>query len=297
MSKPLPLFSENFPDASTNEELKAVLDSNPHLDSYYVATVCIPERRKMIEAMWELFEPYSDSNSPDKARKYGFHAFSWEVLIGWFLRTKGIDLKGHEDFWPDVITDKPHIYIECAIVEKWKEGLPDSVPKRRILVVSEIPVRQILIRISQAISNKVLQYNLWKDKDWFLPSVPYVLALNLGELEQPEWLYNMPFIVSTVFAIWDPSIHRITSEVTWWERRVVYKTNGSPVSVDFFLNPKYSFISWIIATSRHVIDWEVLSDMVYVANPLATNPIDTSTFSFMKCWIVDENGQLIPPSE
>jgi hypothetical protein len=82
------LFDENFPLINTQSELEIVQSRYASLDSYYVATGCIKERKEKFEEKWNTFMPFADSNWYNKS-KQTFHRFSWEVFMGWPLRTHG----------------------------------------------------------------------------------------------------------------------------------------------------------------------------------------------------------------
>ncbi len=75
------LFSTNLPECTTNEEIDKLRAENPHLDTYYLATSVITERKKLFDECYKIYEPYKDKNFL-KEITTRFHQRTWEMYLG-----------------------------------------------------------------------------------------------------------------------------------------------------------------------------------------------------------------------
>ncbi len=297
------LFSTNLPECTTNEEIDKLRVKNPHLDTYYLATVVIAERKTLFEECYKIYEPYKDKNFL-KEITTRFHQRTWEMYLGVLCLTNGKALK--EDRGDDQadlqIVAKPNlINIECTAVTHGDATNPDAVPRMHIatsinhLVFSDVPEEKILLRITQALNDKHKQYQERIADKRVSENEPYIVAINTGEIGYPE---HLPRILKAVFGIGDFTLRMrqngkpVASPTSFWGRRAaIAKTNKKDIDMTFFENDENKGISAVIYSSSTVLNHLVRpedTDIMLVHNPLAANPIPLGEFSFLTQHYVDK---------
>ena len=114
----------------------------------------------------------------------------------------------------------------------------------------------------------------------------YVIAISVGKLDYPE---EMPRVIQATLAVGHLQLKMYENGVRLDEpirsrqfRPAVFKENGEPVDMQFFLRPEHGGISAIIFTNDLVLNCrEQEKELHILHNPHATNPIPLTEFDFM----------------
>jgi hypothetical protein len=277
------LFGD-LPLVSSEAELTALKAAHPDADPCYIASGSIKERRERFESLWPAFTPYADRNFLAELEKH-FHQRSWEMFLGNVLLQKGLPLSPHSDAGPDFVIggDNP-VYVECVAPTKGSTSNQDAVPEPRSfglgeeLTMQPVPEEQILLRITQAITEKVGKYDSWRAKTWFKPDVPYIIAVNTGELNYPDnpsmqYVLKALFGASHMYLEFAPgSAYRSQG---WIFRDAIQRASGSNVAVNQFAGPGLSQVSGILFSDNTVLAHTTFTDLecLLVNNPFAVNPL------------------------
>lgn len=293
------LFMVDLPLVETDEEVEKVEQMYPRCDSYFIRSGCDKWSKLLFDKLWENFHPYADSNFLEQA-KTDFHQRSWEMYVGNVLLEKEIKIES-KDEGPDFVTGE-QIYIECAAPTRGDSSSPDSVSEPRVakkpeeVVAQDVPVDKMILRITQAISDKAKQYKGWKNKNWFNPTAPFVIAVNTGGFGHRDD-DSMPHMLKALFGVHYLRINTATWEEDYSCRIDVIKENNSHgrVSVDYFLKKDFSFISGVLFSRNLVIDSpeSIGGDCFFVNNPFADNPVPQSFPQLFKRWSADRHGDHI----
>lgn len=297
------LFSELFSDlpiVSTDDELEKVKREHSSLDPYYIASGCIAERRSHFESLWPAFAPYADSHFL-KELKLKFHQRTWEMYLCNVLLIKKLPIKSNDE-GPDFIvlssSGKAILYIECIAPTKGVNAdavAPiSSTPFGQPLVLKRVPEENIILRITAALKEKADKYRSWAQKDWFDSRVPYVIALNVGDLEYPG-NPHMPYALKAVFGIGHPymNIDVVTQDTQhgWTERPTIERSSGSLVSTNSFLGASIDHVSGILFSDLMVLNHpgEIGTDCLFVNNPFGINPMNDGFSDLFAGWIAAQN--------
>lgn len=296
------LFSIKLPECKTNEELNNLFKENPKLDQYYIASSTISDRRTLFEECYKLYEPYEDKNFLTEIETR-FHQRTWEMYLGSLcLKNKKILKKDRKDNLADiqVINNSNLIHIECTAVTHGDPTNSNSVPPMRVstdinnIFTYDVPEDRILLRIAQALNDKLNQYNERLLDGRVLKNEPYIIAVNTGEMGYPE---HLPYILKAVFAIGYLTLRMrqngkpIANPPSFWGRReIISKTNNQKIDMTFFEKDESKGISAVIY-SNHMVLHHLTNpsyEIYLVHNPLATNPILYDEFSFLTQYYLDE---------
>lgn len=292
------IFTIELPLIKTDEELEKVKGLYPQYDPYFIVSGCILERRELFEKLWNKFKPYADKHFLSQIRT-NFHQGSWEMYVGNVLLEKNLAIKS-KDEGPDFVVDN-NLYIECVAPTKGDPNKPDSVPERFIttkleeISVEDVPVDQMILRITSAIKDKALnQYQNWKNKDWFDSKIPFVITVNTGDfghVEDP----GMPNVLKALFGFRFLQLNIKTGEKGYSYREGAEKTSNEYVPVNYFTNHKFSFVSGVLFSNYDVLNHpkNIGDDCIFVNNPFADNPVDEALVRLFKSWTASKGNDKI----
>lgn len=285
---------ENLPFVATDEELDEVKRNNPSMDPYYIASGCCRERRARFEALWPKFEPYADSNFLSELKKH-FHQRTWEMYLCNVLLQKGLSLSYHRINNPDFIVKynsaNDSLYIECTAITKGISTNPDGVPELTYGEFVDVPENEILLRITQVIKEKSRQYCRWYNSGSIDPDIPYIIAINTGEIGRFDNPY-MPYVLKALFGITyqyvciNPTESRPNN--VWGSRESIQRSCGGEVAVNAFCNDALSHISGILFSDRMVLSHPNIlgADCHIVNNPFAKISLSTEFINLFNSWNV-----------
>ncbi len=285
------IFAVELPIIETNEELEKVKQVYSKYDSYFIASGCCKERREKFDKLWEKYKPYADRHFLNQIRT-NFHQRSWEMYVGNVLLEKKLTIRSQNE-GPDFLIDNI-AYIECVAPTKGDPAKPDSVPEMFVATTPEeicaqdVPVDKMILRITGSIKNKALdQYENWKSKKWFDSKMPFVIAVNTGDLSYAEDP-SMPNVLKALFGFHHQLIE--TYATNFSRRDKIDKANNESVPVNYFLNEDFSFVSGVLFSDKSVLNHpkNIGEDCIFVNNPFAENPVDESFVKLFKYWLANK---------
>lgn len=290
------IFTIELPFIETFEELEKIKQMYPEYDPYFIVSGCCKERREIFDKLWVKYKPYADSIFLPQI-KTNFHQRTWEMYFGNVLLEKGLSIRSKNE-GPDFVIDRI-AYIECVAPTKGDPAKPDSVPEMFVATkpeefrVESVPVDKMILRITQAIKDKALdQYTKWKSKNWFDSKMPFIIAINTGDLSHVD-NPNMPNVLKALFGFEFKQINIKTGASGYSHRNEVLKTNIS-VPVNYFVSQDFDFVSGVLFSDTLVLGHpdNIGEDCFFVNNPYAINPVDESFIKYFKNWLAfkDDNG-------
>jgi len=292
------LFFEELPNVSTNQMLDIVKAHYPAIDPYYLASACTEERKRKFDVLWKNFMPYADRHFRSQA-KTNFHQRTWEMYVGNILLEKKLTIQSQSE-GPDFIIDKIG-YIECVAPTKGNPTKPDSVPEMFVATtpeeirVQDVPVDKMILRITGVIKDKALdQYENWKSKKWFDSKIPFIIAVNTGDLSHVEDP-SMPNVLKALFGFQFMQINIKTDATNFSHRDKVDKSNNESVPVNYFINKDFSFVSGVLFSDKSVLNHpeNIGEDCIFVNNPFANNLVDQSFVKLFKNWTASKENDKI----
>lgn len=159
----------------------------------------------------------------------------------------------------------------------------DRVPEIEIVNGSWVPTEQVLLRYTSALSAKLCQYRIGRDKGIISENDVYVVAINSNKIPHAYFGSFLPYHAQAFLPFGPPTVafNATTLEKVdeyFQYRGEVKKKNDSPVSTQAFLDPAYCGISAVIHSTFDVAGYTYgdgsWGDNFEVRhNPLATNPL------------------------
>jgi len=288
------LFSDNLPPVNTDEELALLKSQFPQYDAGYICqstAVSRSDLKDWMEKLWEQYEPFADEKFLEQF-KCRFAQRSWELYLGATFLNRGFKLGQHKEHGPDFDVhsqdDKRLFWVEAVSTEKG-DGF-DRVPNIVYGVVVDVPEKQMLLRIANALDKKFKHYMSGIEMGVVQSSEPYVIALNRSDLQHPD--PSIPLILKALFPIGHLALRimvdgkRVEKPESFWTTRLkIDKNNGSDVPMLFFEDKEHEGISAVIYCIDSILSSpqnlkEMGENFIVIHNPFAKNPLPNGIFPF-----------------
>ena len=280
-------------------------------DKSYCNAKSNPETRGFVEELWQEFSDHAlDEPNFLSNAKVHFHAAFWEMYLGVALHRSGLNPGRKSCEGPDFLacTNGQRTWFE-AVAPTAGEGA-DGVPP--IISLSKgggfqlVPREQMILRITNAVSEKQYQFQNAIDKKIAEASDGLVIAINVhGILNMPE--FNPPeLLLESLLGYGGESCSfvkdadgniDVRSEPVY--RPEIPKKSGALVSTTGFLNGETESVSAVLSSDSHVGDARMEprpplgADFILLHNPRTAVPIPKRLIPIARneYWI-DENGSL-----
>jgi hypothetical protein len=291
------IFTDDFPELNTNEELEKTIKKFPEYDPYYVASACKKDRRELFDNLWQIYQPLADKHFLSDCKKH-FHQRMWEMYLGVSLIKKGLDISSSKS-GPDFIVNRgrgSEIFIEATACTKGitKDAVPEEyfaeTPEE--IKVQDVPYDKMLIRITNSLDSKYKKYKDHVKKE----EKSYIIAVNRGALGYMD--ANIPLIFKCLFGLGFQSYKMINGKLFnagWKRKKALIKESGAEIPISFFEEKEHSIVSAVIYSDISILTSpkQIGSDCILVHNHMAKYPIDQKIFSFFRQFIAKYDNDLI----
>jgi len=240
--------------------------------------------KKYIEELWSFYHHLSDQHFLSDAKSH-FVERLWEMYLAKALSNSNHKISSGGSTGPDF---KINFHSTTFWVEATAPGSGsgnDAVPDLAINQVNDVPEEQIMLRLSNSITNKVAKWRQWYPKIKRTGNNVFVIAINTCKIESIQFDYEPPFIVKVLYSIGPQkmSIDKITLKVTstsYNKRSELKKKSGATVNSSLFLTKEYSDISAIIYTNHNMLSPSFIegSDFRIIHNINAKKPLPDDFF-------------------
>jgi len=279
------IFTDDFPEISTNKELQKIIQEFPEYDPYYIASSCKRERKELFDGLWQIYQSLADKHFLSDCKKH-FHQRMWEMYLGVSLIKNGLDISSSKS-GPDFIVNKGReneIFIEATACTRGttKDAVPEEyfaeTPEE--IRVQDVPYDKILIRITNSLDYKYKKYKDFIEEE----EKPYIIAISRSAL---GYLDDIPLIFKCLFGLGFQSYKMINGKffnAGRKRKKQLIKESGAKIPISFFEEEEHSIVSAVIYSDRSVLNYpkEIGSDCILVHNPMAKYPVDLKIFSFFR---------------
>lgn len=252
------------------------------------------EIRSYIESLWRIYKPFADTHFLRDAPKH-FQERFWEMYLGNTLLANGYRLEpesreGGPDF--SIIVNGVRIWIEATAPSSGSGD--DAVPPMQFGVATEVPGDAIILRLRNAIFEKMRRWNQYVKKGIVEPRDGYIIAINSKRIRTIVPEGTLPHIVKSVypFGAYSVAIDPASLDVVgsrYEHRPEIIKRSLQPVSTDIFLHPDHAPISAVIYSAVDCANRPSSfgNDFLTVHNSVANIPLARHTFPFGKEYWLD----------
>lgn len=270
--------------------MKDFFGVSPASDTLYYHMGKWRDAASYAQELWAIAEPYLDEGRPEAASR-ALHAVVWEMYLTAALLDRGHNVmqrpaKRMRDGGPDIQVGNVEAWVEAVIATP---GVgPDAVPELDTDPSSparEVPDRELLLRITNAIDEKWRKYLGYRKADKVRADEPFVIAINGANLPTGLLESSPPRIARAVFGIgslvvsFDRETLRPVGE-HYAAMPSIAKASGNSVGTIHFRDATFAGISAVIW--GHASVWyrpDFLGrDLILVHNPYAANPLPRGWF-------------------
>lgn len=245
-----------------------------------------------IERLWQVYRPLATPHFVAEFPRQTQQRL-WEMILAVHLLKAGVPLERQPDAAPDVgfqLTDGRRVWVEAVCATPGEPAKPDSIPPLRSVrgtgIAEEMPTREVMLRISQALDAKRRQWQRHLRAGRTASGDVYVVAVNTGLIERTWFGDAQEFTIKTLFPIGDLeiAIDTQTGRVTerrYWSRFAINKLSGASIPTTLFASHEASEVSAILCSSVHagrLIASDELLDLVCIHNPFAASACPRELF-------------------
>lgn len=251
-----------------DESIENMIIENVKNDKNYdnLNKYVISRTKDDIEKMWEIYNKYAPKGFKENMllSKECFYQRWWEMYLGTKLLEYGFNIiTNSRDEGPDfkVCIDDEIYWIEAVAPELGEEESKDKLPEMEMGVHS-LPREKFLLRISNAIDNKINKFEKYLEKGLVKKEDKLIIAISTCNLSQYGSLMDFPCLAidSLVYNKGVLSINIITKEKKIKDQNGIFKQNGQKVETNIFKKSGLN-IAGIIYTNDEPLN---IHDKIYL---------------------------------
>ncbi len=213
----------------------------------------------------------------------------WEMYLAVTFLERGFELSRAGNVGPEFCFTSGNQKIWVEAVAPGPGTGNDRVPELQmgVEVASKVPTEQILLRYTNAISEKRKRYLAALERGILDDSDGYVLAINSRRIPHAPYGNTLPFFVQALLPIWASNSSNRSQDRRIWRpvlpaSRPVTKAKGSLVSTASFLEPQFAFVSAVLHSSVDCVNRPsgLGGEFTILHNPNTARSLDHSVFDW-----------------
>lgn len=233
--------------------------------------------RQEINRMWEIYQELAEPEfvqqfARDPESKY------WEMYVGCSMSSIGLKVHRENqgpDFW--VEGDAGRIWIEAIAPEPGTPGNPDAVPEPIAKQAADVPVVQILLRLTGAIHKKQAKFKHYYESGVVPQSEICVIALSAAKLwypVTPDYVRRAVYEAGSLYVTIDPKTLETVEQGLLHEPQIA-KQGNLPFDKPTFLNDTCNHISGLLFGWRGIANTPAVwgSELALFHNHKAKHPL------------------------
>jgi hypothetical protein len=248
----------------------------------------LEKARDFTESLWQRYQGYEDPHFLKEAKDHFLERF-WEMYLAVTFIERGFQLSRAGNAGPEFCFTSRSQKIWVEAVAPGPGIGDDSVPELQMGsdVACKVPTEKILLRYTNALTEKRKKYLIALAKGIVNESDRYVLAINSRGIRHAPDGNMLPFFVQALLpfgnraVLIDPKTGEF-SDPFYQLREKVTKAKGSPVSTTGFLDPQFTFMSAVLHSAVDYVNCpsKLGGEFTILHNPSASHSLDRSVFDW-----------------
>lgn len=213
--------------------------------------------RQRLEQMWLDYRPYAPKGFRKKLQ-FEFHQRWWEMYLTLGLCRLGFPVS---TFSKD---DRPDILLNFEDTKVWVEAVApkpgaksDAVPERVANGVADLPMRECLLRLTQAVTDKRKKLNCYIRRGIVSESDAFVVAVSACALNQFGSLLDwpQPVMLRVLAGAGDLAIPLNKSSEQYSKRQeATIRDSSSPVNLSLFYSDEFSSVVGVLYSNQDLLN-------------------------------------------
>jgi len=209
--------------------------------------------RQRLEQMWLEYRPHAP-RSFRKKLQFEFHQRWWEMYLTLGLVRLGFPVSTFsQDDRPDILLDfdDTKVWVEAVAPKPGTKG--DAVPESVVNGVQDLPIRECLLRLTQAVTDKQERLNCYvqrgivSEKDAFVVAVSACALNQFGSLL--EW--PQPVMLRVLAGAGDLAIPLSKNSKPYSKRQeTTVRDSGSLVNLSLFYSDEFSSVAGVLYSNQ-----------------------------------------------
>lgn len=282
--------------------IQPIKDAYPfYCDIYYGRSSDGKVVKELLYSLWDCFYEYADPDFVEEMQR-DFNPRFWEMYFTCVVQKQFSAIRSAAaglDIVLDTVSGE-RVDIECISATKGQIGAADSLPEEVRGLAQEEVERRTTLRLTSALKEKRDQRIRHIESGETTDDIPYVVAINASELgvkfgpEHREVLRAL-FPIGQEYEIVD--FHTgVVKSITFDFEGAIRKANNAKVPKTAFIDSDYSLVSEVVFSAKDYVNLpeEFGSEMVFIHNPMAANPLTKGFFGFgEECWGEINSGECV----
>jgi len=257
--------------------------NNPHFDPPTLL-------KDQVEELYKICHNLLDKKFPSQIKHDFASCYSELYFCATFIKRLHLNVTHPSDKGPDFYIQELDCWAEVVTISNGEKDNPNSIPQVIYKVASDNPSDKIILRITSSFTSKAEKILQYIKKGLIKDSQRIIICISGGWIEpfyrlSPYPVGGFPEVVRALLPIGD-MVLVINKDNKIIEKKFEYRDNVSkakrnkeiqPIETDYFIDPKYSFISGVVYSYANITDSIKASDLgrdfFIIHNPLAKHPV------------------------
>lgn len=254
------------------------------------------QRREFFCNLWQQYAPFAPKGFAEKLQ-IEFHQRWWEMYVAVCLLQLGFSPStSKKDFGPDISLNFANDLVFIEAVAPKAGTASDRVPKPVENGSFDLPERECLLRLTQALTDKCKKFHEYIEKGVVTINDCCIIAVSASNLNQfgtildsgcPAPLKVLAGAGPLAVTLGGNDSPYITS------RRLIRRDSGSPINVALFDTPDFSIVAGVLYSPIDL--WNAppsAQDAITLfVNPRAHRPIPVAFLSRFEHWVTVRSTQ------
>ena len=205
--------------------------------------------RQRLETMWSDYQQFAPKGFPNKLQ-FEFHQRWWEMYLTLGINRLGFSIN------PNRHDNAPDLHIQLNDSNVWIEAVApksgtasDAVPQAVTNGCDTLPMRECLLRFTQAITSKRAAFDQYISNSVVSSTDCLIIAVSACDLNSFGTLldFPQPVMIRVLAGAGDLVIHLDDSDTSYSRYDgCTHRDSGNPVDLDLFQSPEYNQISGVL---------------------------------------------------
>lgn len=273
--------------------------TRPGEDEFY-ARIRDDERakpyRQRFEEMWSEYRLHAPQGFRKKLQ-FEFHQRWWEVYLTLGLCHLGLPVS---TFFQD---DQPDVLLDFGDAKVWVEAVApnpgaksDAVPKPVVNGVSDLPMQECLLRLTQAVTVKREALNCYVQRGIVSQADAFVVAVSACALNQFGSLLDwpQPVMLRVLAGAGDLAIPLNKSSAPYSKRKnAARRDSGAPVNLALFYSNEFSSVGGVLYSNQDSLNAPIVPEESFelFLNPKSKVRLPRAITETIATWAEDSSSE------
>lgn len=252
-----------------------------------------PDRHRL-EQMWSDYRTHAPQSFRKKLQ-FEFHQRWWEMYLTLGLCRLELPIStSSRDDGPDLLVKYGNLKVWIEAVAPTSGTKSDAIPESVVNGVQDLPMRECLLRLTQAVTAKRDVFNSYIQQGIVSEADCCVVALSACDLNQFGTLleFPQPIMLRVLAGAGDLAIPLSGMGGAYSKRKnSTFRDSGSQVDLAMFSSPEFSSVAGVLYSKQDPLNAPMAPEesFEFFVNPKGKVTIPAAIINSMATWSEDRN--------